>query len=126
MMTFIVYLFLAIMIYVAFTVLRFVFGVWRHTRNFRNAFHQFTNAANNAEQASSGKRSKKFAKTDGEYVDFEEVPDTASSSTDSNLENDDTYTAADDSDLAADDSDLAADDFGGESQISDAEYEEIK
>ena len=36
------------MIYVAFTVLRFVFGVWRHTRNFRNAFHQFTNAANNA------------------------------------------------------------------------------
>ena len=78
MMTFIVYLFLAIMIYVAFTVLRFVFGVWRHTRNFRNAFHQFTNAANNAEQASSGKRSKKFAKTDGEYVDFEEVTDAQS------------------------------------------------
>ena len=125
-MTIITYLFFAIMIYVAFNVLRFMFGVWRQARSFRNTFNQFTNAANNAEQDSRSERGKKFAKTDGEYVDFEEVPDTASSSTDSNLENDDTYTAADDSDLAADDSDLAADDFGGESQISDAEYEEIK
>ena len=99
------------MIYVAFTVLRFVFGVWRHTRNFRNAFHQFTNAANNAEQASSGKRSKKFAKTDGEYVDFEEVPDTQSQPSQH-------HDAADDTDAAAD--------AARESQISDAEYEEIK
>ena len=111
-MTFIVYLFLAIMIYVAFTVLRFVFGVWRHTRNFRNAFHQFTDAANNAGQASSGKRSKKFAKTDGEYVDFEEVTDTQSQPSQH-------HDAAADADAA----DAAA---GRESQISDAEYEEIK
>ena len=112
MMTFIVYLFLAIMIYVAFTVLRFVLGVWRQTRNFRNTFHQFTNAANNAEQASSGKRSKKFAKTDGEYVDFEEVTDAQSQ-------------PAQHHDAAADTAD-AADDAARESQISDAEYEEIK
>ena len=116
MMTFIVYLFLAIMIYVAFTVLRFVFGVWRHTRNFRNAFHQFTDAANNAEQASSGKRSKKFAKTDGEYVDFEEVTDTQSQPSQHH----------DAADAAAADADAAAADAGRESQISDAEYEEIK
>lgn len=116
-MTFIVYLFLAIMIYVAFTVLRFVFGVWRHTRNFRNTFHQFTNAANNAEQASSGKRNKKFAKTDGEYVDFEEVTDTASSLADDASA--DTYNSSADTYNAADDA-------GRESQISDAEYEEIK
>ena len=112
MMTFIVYLFLAIMIYVAFTVLRFVFGVWRHTRNFRNAFHQFTDAANNAGQASSGKRSKKFAKTDGEYVDFEEVTDAQSQPSQHH-------------DAAAAAADAAAD-AGRESQISDAEYEEIK
>ena len=99
------------MIYVAFTVLRFVFGVWRHTRNFRNAFHQFTNAANNAEQASSGKRNKKFAKTDGEYVDFEEVTDAQSQPSQH-------HDAADDTDAAAD--------AARESQISDAEYEEIK
>ena len=111
MMTFIVYLFLAIMIYVAFTVLRFVLGVWRQTRNFRNTFHQFTNAANNAEQASSGKRSKKFAKTDGEYVDFEEVTDAQSQPSQH-------HDAADDTDAAAD--------AARESQISDAEYEEIK
>lgn len=114
-MTFIVYLFLAIMIYVAFTVLRFVFGVWRHTRNFRNAFHQFTDAANNAGQASSGKRSKKFAKTDGEYVDFEEVTDTQSQPSQHH----------DAADTDAADADAAAD-AGCESQISDAEYEEIK
>lgn len=112
-MTFIVYLFLAIMIYVAFTVLRFVFGVWRHTRNFRNTFHQFTNAANNAEQASSGKRNKKFAKTDGEYVDFEEVTDAQSQPSRHH-------------DAASADTYNAADDAGRESQISDAEYEEIK
>ena len=99
------------MIYVAFTVLRFVFGVWRHTRNFRNAFHQFTNAANNAEPASSGKRSKKFAQTDGEYVDFEEVTDAQSQPSQH-------HDAADDTDAAAD--------AARESQISDAEYEEIK
>ena len=110
-MTFIVYLFLAIMIYVAFTVLRFVFGVWRHTRNLRNALHQFTNAANNAEQASSGKRNKKFAKTDGEYVDFEEATDAQSQPSQH-------HDAADDTDAAAD--------AARESQISDAEYEEIK
>lgn len=115
-MTFIVYLFLAIMIYVAFTVLRFVFGVWRHTRNFRNTFHQFTNAANNAEQASSGKRSKKFAKTDGEYVDFEEVTDAQSQPSQHHDADADAYNAAD-----ADAADAAR-----ESQISDAEYEEIK
>ena len=101
------------MIYVAFTVLRFMFGVWRQTRNFRNTFHQFTNAANNAEQASSGKRSKKFAKTDGEYVDFEEVTDTQSQPSQH-------YDAA--ADAAAD----ATAEAGRESQISDAEYEEIK
>lgn len=111
-MTFIVYLFLAIMIYVAFTVLRFVLGVWRQTRNFRNTFHQFTNAANNAEQASSGKRNKKFAKTDGEYVDFEEVTDAQSQPSQHH-------------DAAADTADAAAD-AARESQISDAEYEEIK
>lgn len=114
MMTFIVYLFLAIMIYVAFTVLRFVFGVWRHTRNFRNTFHQFTNAANNAEQASSSERGKIFAKTDGEYVDFEEVTDTQSQPSQH-------HDAAADAAAAADVADAAR-----ESQISDAEYEEIK
>ena len=108
------------MIYVAFTVLRFVFGVWRHTRNFRNTFHQFTNAANNTEQASSGKRSKKFAKTDGEYVDFEEVTDTQSQPSQHHDADADADAAAD---AAAAD---AAADAGRESQISDAEYEEIK
>lgn len=112
MLTFITYLFFAIMIYVAWTVLRFMFGIWRQTRNFRNTFHQFTNAANNAEQASSGKRNKKFAKTDGEYVDFEEVTDAQSQPSQHH-------------DDAADDTD-AADDAARESQISDAEYEEIK
>ena len=111
MLTFITYLFFAIMIYVAWTVLRFMFGIWRQTRNFRNTFHQFTNAANNAEQASSGKRSKKFAKTDGEYVDFEEVTDAQSQPSQH-------HDAADDTDAAAD--------AARESQISDAEYEEIK
>ena len=122
MMTFIVYLFLAIMIYVAFTVLRFVFGVWRQTRNFRNTFHQFTNTANNAEQASSSERGKIFAKTDGEYVDFEEVTDTASSST-ADASDD---ASADTSDDTSADTYNAAADAGRESQISDAEYEEIK
>ena len=111
MLTFITYLFFAIMIYVAWTVLRFMFGIWRQTRNFRNTFHQFTNAANNAEQASSGKRNKKFAKTDGEYVDFEEVTDAQSQPSQH-------HDAADDTDAAAD--------AARESQISDAEYEEIK
>ena len=99
------------MIYVAWIVLRFMFGIWRQTRNFRNTFHQFTNAANNAEQASSGKRNKKFAKTDGEYVDFEEVTDAQSQPSQH-------HDAADDTDAAAD--------AARESQISDAEYEEIK
>ena len=111
MLTFFTYLFFAIMIYVAWTVLRFMFGIWRQTRNFRNTFHQFTNAANNAEQASSGKRGKKFAKTDGEYVDFEEVTDAQSQPSQH-------HDAADDTDAAAD--------AARESQISDAEYEEIK
>lgn len=110
MMTFIVYLFLAIMIYVAFTVLRFVLGVWRQTRNFRNTFHQFTNAANSDEPTSPSERGKKFDKTYGEYVDFEEV-------TDANP-----LPSQQDADTDTDD----AHDFTRESQISDAEYEEIK
>lgn len=109
-MTFIVYLFLAIMIYVAFTVLRFVLGVWRQTRNFRNTFHQFTNAANSDEPTSPSERGKKFDKTYGEYVDFEEV-------TDANP-----LPSQQDADTDTDD----AHDFTRESQISDAEYEEIK
>ena len=119
MLTFITYLFFAIMIYVAWTVLRFMFGIWRQTRNFRNTFHQFTNAANNTEQASSGKRNKKFAKTDGEYVDFEEVTDAQSQPS----QHHDAADAA--ADAAADVADAAAD-AARESQISDAEYEEIK
>ena len=112
MMTIITYLFFAIMIYVAFNVLRFMFGVWRQARSFRNTFNQFTNAANNAEQDSRSERGKKFAKTDGEYVDFEEVTDAQSQPSQHH-------------DAAADTAD-AADDAARESQISDAEYEEIK
>lgn len=99
------------MIYVAFTVLRFVFGVWRQTRNFRNTFHQFTNAANSEEPTSQSERGKKFDKTYGEYVDFEEVTDAQSQPSQH-------HDAADDTDAAAD--------AARESQISDAEYEEIK
>lgn len=98
------------MIYVAFTVLRFVLGVWRQTRNFRNTFHQFTNAANSDEPTSPSERGKKFDKTYGEYVDFEEV-------TDANP-----LPSQQDADTDTDD----AHDFTRESQISDAEYEEIK
>ena len=110
MMTFITYLFFAIMIYVAWTVLRFMFGIWRQTRNLRNAFHRFNNAANSDEPTSPSERGKKFDKTYGEYVDFEEV-------TDANP-----LPSQQETDADADD----AHDFTRESQISDAEYEEIK
>ena len=110
MSIFFTYLFFAIMIYVAWTVLRFVFGIWRQTRNLRNAFHRFNNAANSDEPTSPSERGKKFDKTYGEYVDFEEV-------TDAN-----TSTSQQDADANTDD----AHDFTRESQISDAEYEEIK
>ena len=63
MLTFISYLFFAIMIYVAWTVLRFMFGIWRQTRNLRNAFHRFNNAANSDEPTSPSERGKKFDKT---------------------------------------------------------------
>ena len=110
MLTFFTYLFFAIMIYVAWTVLRFMFGIWRQTRNLRNAFHRFNNAANSDEPTSPSERGKKFDKTYGEYVDFEEV-------TDANPPTSHQETDADTDD---------ADDFTRESQISDAEYEEIK
>ena len=110
MLTFFTYLFFAIMIYVAWTVLRFMFGIWRQTRNLRNAFHRFNNAANSDEPTSPSERGKKFDKTYGEYVDFEEV-------TDANPP-----TSQQDADANTDD----AHDFTHESQISDAEYEEIK
>ena len=110
MLTFFTYLFFAIMIYVAGTVLRFMFGIWRQTRNLRNAFHRFNNAANSDEPTSPSERGKKFDKTYGEYVDFEEV-------TDANP-----LPSQQDADADSDD----AHDFTRESQISDAEYEEIK
>ena len=110
MLTFFTYLFFAIMIYVAWIVLRFMFGIWRQTRNLRNAFHRFNNAANSDEPTSPSERGKKFDKTYGEYVDFEEV-------TDANP-------LPSQQDADADTGD--AHDFTRESQISDAEYEEIK
>ena len=110
MLTFITYLFFAIMIYVAWTVLRFMFGIWRQTRNLRNAFHRFNNAANSDEPTSQSEHGKKFDKTYGEYVDFEEVTDAnpRASQQDADADTDDAH------------------DFTRESQISDAEYEEIK
>lgn len=113
------FLFFAIMIFVAISVLRFVFGVWRQARNIRNAFGKFADAANgadNSEKADRRERGKKFSKSDGEYVDFEEVTDTEPQPS----RHDDAE------DAAADESHTSADNFARESQISDAEYEEIK
>lgn len=110
MVTFISYLFFAIMIYVAWTVLRFMFGIWRQTRNLRNTFHRFNSAANSEEPTSQNERGKKFDKTYGEYVDFEEVTDATPPPSQQETDADTDY----------------ARDFTRESRISDAEYEEIK
>ncbi|MGN0214165.1 MAG: hypothetical protein ACI4AH_05075 [Muribaculaceae bacterium] len=109
-MEFFAYLFLAIMIFVAISVLRFIFGVWRQARNIRKAFGKFADAANDAddEQPNRPERGKKFAKTDGEYVDFEEVADNGVEPAESA------------------DCDSTSDSYSQESQVSDAEYEEIK
>lgn len=98
------------MIIVAFSVLRFILHIGFGVRKMRNTFRQFSNNVDDA-QESSGRNEKVFSKSDGEYVDFEEMPDsennTASSYVNDNDDGDDSYAPNDNS------------------RISDAEYEEI-
>lgn len=108
-MTIISFLIIGFLAYVAFAVLRIIFHVGFHIHRIRRNFKDFTNAQSPVEQPRQSE--KVYGKTDGEYVDFEEITSEEATSTtvetDSNDRTETTYTRT-------------------ESRISDAEYEEIK
>lgn len=96
------------MIFVAFSVLRLIFHIGFGIKKMHNAFRQFTG---NDTQSSTEKSEKVYSKSDGEYVDFEEVPSS---------DNDDASATAYEQD---DEADCYVQQ--NDSRISDAEYEEI-
>jgi len=106
MMKLFVFLFFAFMIYVAFSVLRFIFRVKGHINGIKRGFSNFTETSGSAEQ--TPKNEKKYDKSYGEYVEYEEVSD-GDSGSEQNAQAEDYYVS----------------DSDKEGQISDAEYEEI-
>ena len=100
---------ISFVIYVIFAVLRIIFRVGFHIHRIRRDFNNFTNQQSQGQQPRQSE--KVYGKTDGEYVEFEEITSEEATSTtvetDSNDRTETAYTRT-------------------ESRISDAEYEEIK
>lgn len=110
-------IFLVFMAVVAFNVLRTFYGVWRQMRQAHRAFSRMANNANeNArgdEQNASQSRTKKFDKSYGDYVEYEEVPTNGTETQNERQGEDNTPTDNRNTRRGTDD------------RISDAEYEEI-
>ena len=90
-----------------FGILRLGFGAWQQMRSMGKAAKGKSNKYTNTNQ--QREREKVFQKSDGEYVEFEEITDSQTTNTTK------TTSAAD-----------SINSRSYEGQVSDAEYEEIK
>ena len=114
MLTILFFAFVAIILY---PLVLAALKLHRIKRDFSRAFESGRQAGGGYETSQAGERDpytgrrKVYGSDEGEYVDFEEVTDAQSQPSQH-------HDAADDTDAAAD--------AARESQISDAEYEEIK
>lgn len=102
-------LIIALLLFLFWPLIRFIFIINRARKQFHNQQQAFRNAYRQEnEEHSEHTHRKIFNKSDGEYVDYEELPSSSSASDSScdNISNGDSTT--------------------DDSQISDAEWEDIK